>query len=201
MDPTERNGKTSRFRFEISDDDIYEAMKEISGYLDITPEDLKEVYCCAYRHAIAKITGSMKARDLMTKPVYSVREETPLIAVAEIMAANEISGIPVVDSAMRIVGIISEKDFCSHMSDGRATSLMGMVATCLKHNNCFGTATRDQKAENIMTSPVITVREDAPLNQITAILAENKFNRIPVLDSEGCLAGIISRADIVRVAF
>ena len=57
---------------DISDDDIYEAMKDVPGYLDITPGDFKEVYLQAYRHAISRVMKSVKAADVMTRQVISV---------------------------------------------------------------------------------------------------------------------------------
>jgi CBS domain-containing membrane protein len=193
--------KRSLFRPEISDDDIYEAMKEIPGYLDITPGDLKDVYSHAYRHALDRIANSVKARDLMTRDVLTVKRDAPLRDVAGILAAYEISGIPVVDVDMRVIGIISEKDFCSHMGDRTAKSLMGVIADCITNQSCFAMTIREKRAEDIMTTPVLTVDEDATLRQIKAVLTENKINRVPVVDSQGCLVGIISRADIIRVTF
>jgi CBS-domain-containing membrane protein len=69
-------------------------MKEIPGYLDITPADLKDVYSHAYRHALDRIANSVRARDLMTRDVLTVKRETPLRDVAGILANNEISGVP-----------------------------------------------------------------------------------------------------------
>ena len=66
------------FNIEISDDDIYEAMKNVPGYLDITPADLKEIYKFAYRHALERITSSVKSSDMMTRVVFSVKKDTPL---------------------------------------------------------------------------------------------------------------------------
>lgn len=71
---------------EISDDDVYEAMKDIEGYLDITPQDLREVYRRAYAHAVARITRSVLARHVMTRQVTSVRRPTPLREVADLIA-------------------------------------------------------------------------------------------------------------------
>jgi CBS domain-containing protein len=193
--------KRSLFRSEISDDDIYEAMKEIPGYLDITPGDLKDVYSHAYRHALDRIANSVRARDLMTRDVLTVKRETPLRDVAEIMATNQISGIPVVDTDMLAIGIISEKDFCSHMGSRSAKSLMGIIADCIKNETCFAMTIREQKAEDIMTSPVITVSMEATLRQITTILTEKNINRLPVVDSQRRLVGIVSRGDIVRVSY
>jgi CBS domain-containing membrane protein len=197
----EKKEEGSLLRLEVSDADIREAMKEIPGYLDITPADLKEVYSCAYRHAFKRITDSVKARDLMTATVYTVQRDTLLRDVAEIMAKNGISGVPVIDADMRVMGIISEKDFCSSMGDHGAKSLMAVIADCLQNQGCFAMTIREKKAEDIMTRPAITVSTDATLTQIKAVLADHNINRVPVIDSQGHLVGIISRADIVRFAF
>jgi CBS domain-containing membrane protein len=197
----EKKEEGSLVRLEVSDADIREAMKEIPGYLDITPADLKEIYSCAYRHAFKRITNSVKARDLMTATVYTVQRDTLLRDVAEIMAKNGISGVPVIDADMRVMGMISEKDFCANMGDHRAKSLMGIIADCLKNQGCFAMTIREKKAIDIMTSPAITVPMDATLMQIKSVLANKNINRVPVVDSQGCLAGIVSRADIVRFAF
>jgi len=200
MSRNREKGQKPLFRVELSDDDIYEAMRDIPGYLDVTPGDLKAIYVHAYRHAFERIACSVRARDLMTRTVHAVNRETPLRDVAEIMARNEISGVPVVDENGRVVGIISEKDFCSHMGDGRTRSLMGVVSNCVRNQGCFAMTIREQKAADIMTSPVNTVREDTVLREISAVLTENNINRVPVVDREGHLVGIVSRADIVRAS-
>jgi CBS domain-containing protein len=185
---------------EISDDDIYAAMKDIQGYLDISPADLKEIYKLAYRHALQRITRSVKARDIMTRQVFSVRRDTPLRAVAELMAEKTVSGIPVLDENDRIAGIISEKDFLGHLGAGDKIHFMSVIAECLQGKGCIAMPMRSQKAEDIMTSPAVTVEEDAATIEIAGIFAEKQINRVPVIDREGKLTGIISRADIVRAS-
>lgn len=187
-------------RIDISDEDIYSAMKDISGYLDITPEDFKEVYLHAYRHAIERIARSAKSIDIMTRKVYSVKRETPLKEVAEIMARNGISGVPVIKQDGSVVGVISEKDFLSRMGVGD-TTFMGLVAECLKGDGCVAISIREQKAEDIMTSPAITVREDTTVLEIAGIFTEKQINRVPVIDQKDHLVGIVSRADIVGSSF
>jgi len=186
---------------DVSDDDFYQAMKEIPGYLDVTPGDLKEIYAHAHRHALQRIANSVRAADVMTAQVLAVRPETPLGDVAEIMARNEISGVPVVDEERRVAGVISEKDFCTHMGDRSATRLMGVIADCIRNRGCLAMTLRARAAGDIMTSPAVTVPEDAPLGQILAALAAHRINRLPVVDRTGRLAGIVSRADIVRLPF
>jgi CBS-domain-containing membrane protein len=82
---------------DISDDDILKAMKDISGYLDITPGDFKEIYRFAYRHTVERLRHSVKAKDVMTRNVVFVKKDTSLEDVADILNRNLISGVPVID--------------------------------------------------------------------------------------------------------
>jgi CBS domain-containing protein len=190
--------KPGFFNADVSDEDIYEAMKEIPGYLDITPGDFKEVYQTAYRHALKRITSSVRARDIMTKEVFFVRRNTLVEEVAEMLARQKIAGAPVVEENGRVVGVISEKDFLSRMGVNDPKTFMGVIAQCLKGKGCVAISIRAKKAEDIMTSPAITVSEDTPLQEIAAIFTEKNINRAPVTDSKGSLIGIVSRADILR---
>ena len=90
-------------------------MKAIPGYLDITPGDFKEVYRLAYQHALERLSRAVTAREIMTREVVTVRPDTPLAEVAEAMGRRGVSGVPVVDPRNKVVGVISEKDFLTHM--------------------------------------------------------------------------------------
>lgn len=181
---------------DISDDDIYDAMKEIPGYLDITPGDFKEVYRFAYQHAVERFS-SVKAGDAMVREVVTVTRKTPLVQVAEAMARHGVSGVPVVEEGERVVGVISEKDFLTRMGEQDAKTFMGVVAECLKGKGCVAVPIRGQNAEDIMTSPAVTVNEETSIMEIANIFTEKNINRVPVINQQGRLVGIISRADVV----
>ncbi len=186
---------------DISDDDILKAMKEISGYLDITPGDFKEIYRFAYGHALDRMTHSVTAGEVMTTDVVSVKKDDTLETAAEIMARHGIAGLPVVENGEEVVGVISEKDFLFHMGGKNTRSFMEVVAKCLRDKGCVAIPMRRQKAEDIMTSPAITVREDTPVSEIATIFTEKEINRVPVTDDVGKLLGIIAREDIVKSSF
>ncbi len=185
---------------EISDIDIYEAMKEIEGYLDITPGDFKLLYNMAYRHAVSRLAESVKVKDVMTRNVVFISKDTPLIEVAEIMATKNISGVPVVDFEKKPMGVISEKDFAFQMGGNEFRSFMSVVAQCLQRNGCVAVTMRNQKAEDIMTHPAISVTETTSVSEVANILAKHKINRLPVVDKDGKIAGIIARADIISTS-
>ncbi|RJR40727.1 MAG: CBS domain-containing protein [Deltaproteobacteria bacterium] len=174
-------------------------MKEISGYLDITPGDFKEVYLLAFRHAQERLQRQVTAREIMTREVAWVRVHTPLQEVAELMAGRGVSGVPVVDDSSRVVGVISEKDFLRRMSHRKVTSFMAVVAECLRDKGCKAVGIRGRQAEDLMSSPAITVTQDTPVLEIIKLFKEKSINRAPVLDAQGRLSGIVSRGDLLAL--
>jgi CBS domain-containing protein len=182
---------------DLSEADIIEAMKDIPGYLDITPGDFKDLYQIAFRHALSRMRSSVKASDVMTKEVVSVDERMPLREVAEIMALKEVSGVPVVDLDRKVSGVISEKDFLARMGSTSTRTFMGVIATCLRGKACVALPVRAQKAGDIMTSPALTIHAGELVSDVAALFKEKNINRVPVVDGENHLVGIVSRADIV----
>ena len=182
---------------DMSEEDILEAMRSIPGYLDITPSDFKEIYLSAYRFAVARIRQSIRARDIMTRDVVVVTRETPLTAVARIIAENGVSGLPVVDDERRVVGIISEKDFLALMGTGRWVSFMEVIATCLSGKACPAVSVKKKTAEDLMRRPAITASEDDTAFDISDTLSSKGINWIPITDARHRLVGIVTRADLI----
>ncbi|MEF8889677.1 MAG: hypothetical protein V5A14_06515 [Desulfohalobiaceae bacterium] len=77
----------------LSDKDILLAMKQISGYLDITPGDFKEIYVVAYSHASKRLL-STPASEIMTREVHFVREDQPVLDVADLWPVPRSPGFP-----------------------------------------------------------------------------------------------------------
>jgi CBS-domain-containing membrane protein len=183
---------------DISDSDIYEAMMDVQGYLDITPADLKEIYRAAFRHALARIKRSVTAREIMTREVVSVQRTAAAIEVAELMAEHLISGIPVIETDGTPAGMISEKDFLPLLGARDRRHFMAAILNCLRNRGCVSKPVLSQKAEEIMTAPAFTVGEDSTAWEIAALFSEKDINRVPVVDEKGRLTGIVSRTDLVR---
>jgi CBS domain-containing protein len=181
----------------MSDEDIHAAMKEIPGYLDITASDFRELYVHSYRHAVHRIINSVRAGDIMTGEVVSVSVATPLVEVADRMASQGVSGVPVLDGEEGVTGIISERDFLKNMGAARA-SFMEVVAACLHGKGCAAVSIRKGCARDIMSSPAVTVGPDTSLGEVASMLTGRKINRLPVVDAEKQLLGILTRSDLVR---
>ncbi len=185
-------------RQSITEDDIYQAMKKIPGYLDITPSDCMELYQVAFEHALSKLQNAIKAEQIMTRDVISISEDAPLIEVVKAMAKNEISGLPVLRNDLTVSGVISEKDFLKRMNDKKKPSFMRVVLQCIETTGCLATNFNDLVASDIMSSPSITTSPQTPVLEVANIMDQKKINRIPVIDDQLKLVGIIARSDIVQ---
>ncbi len=119
----------------------------------------------------------LKAKDIMTKNVISVKKDTPIFEALEIIAANNVTGIPVVREDMILVGVLSEKD-----------------ALRLAYSQVDD---QEKTVDDFMTQPAIHFDENENFLDICDCLITNHFRRIPVT-SQGKLVGIISRRDIVN---
>ncbi|MFO7876482.1 MAG: CBS domain-containing protein [Desulfovermiculus sp.] len=179
----------------LTDQDILAAMKEISGYLDITPGDFKEVYKAAYSQAHKRIL-STPAWEIMTSPVHFVYSNQPVLEVARLLARVQVAGVPVIENKDEsVVGVISEKDFLRRMTDADQ-SFMGLVAACMGSKGCPALKIKGQVAADIMSSPPITVSPDTAVYEIFELMREKDINRVPVLEKNR-LVGIVSRDDLL----
>jgi CBS domain-containing membrane protein len=184
---------------EMSDADILKAMAGIQGYIDITPADFREVYRAAFTHALDRMLTSIKAADIMSRPVHVARLGMDLIQTATLLADNKISGAPVVDERGRVVGVVSEKDFIKNMDIENSGSFMGVIVDCLKNRGCLAGPMRVKTIDDIMTTPAIMAREDISVGEISALFMEKRINRLPIVDSEEKAVGIVARSDMVNV--
>jgi CBS-domain-containing membrane protein len=183
---------------DIKEEDILEAMRAIPGYLDITPGDFKEIYRLAFQHALERLSQNITAAEIMTKDVVAVNPDTPVADVAAAMGRRGISGLPVVDADYKVVGMISEKDFLSHMVVGDSKNFMTLVAGCLKTKGCMALPVKKALARDLMSSPAVTVLPETPVRTIAATFTARSINRVAVTDPEGLLLGLVSRGDIVK---
>ena len=119
----------------------------------------------------------LKAKDVMTKTVISVRRDTPAEEALELLLERKISGVPVVEKDMTLVGIVTEKD------------LLGLL---FKPQGL-----KEKTVEGLMTQPVVNFEENETLEEIGKCLAKVSFRRVPVT-KEGKVVGIVSRPDIIR---
>jgi CBS domain-containing protein len=139
-----------------------------------------------------------KVQDVMTKTVVSVSESTPFKKIVKLMESHGVSALPVVDTAGRVVGVVSEADLIlkeayQPSEDGERHLFEG------KRRRVERSKAGGLLAEDLMTSPAVTVRASATLTTAARLMGERDIKRLPVVDEDGRILGIVSRVDLLRV--
>jgi CBS domain-containing protein len=136
------------------------------------------------------------ARDVMTREPITVERDAPAVDVARILERRHISGVPVVDEAGAVVGIVSEADLL----------VKALAEKDLRHSIDILTSRsweerrryEGQIAADLMTPNPVTATDDTPITELARIMLRRDINRIPIL-REGRLVGIVTRNDLLRV--
>ena len=149
------------------------------------------------------------AKEIMTTPVISIRADTPLKKAAEILDVNSFSGVPVVDEDDQLIGIISETDILRYTQQIIGQPLRDPHRVFTKSQEVLYVdithrgievieLVASTTVETLMTLDVISVTEETPLYEIVRLMQKHNINRIPVVNGNNKLQGIITRADIIN---
>jgi len=120
----------------------------------------------------------VKVKELMTKNVVCVKKTTPITEALEFLERHNISGLPVVEDDMTLVGILSEKDVLRFFYDDVENL-------------------KEKDVAEFMTAPAIYFDEEDDLLHVCTCLENHFIRRLPVT-KQGKLTGIISRRDIIK---
>jgi CBS domain-containing membrane protein len=192
------NGENPISPPDISEQDIIAAMKTLQGYVDITPGDFKQIYQIAYTMVINRLLNTVTAAELMTTPVLLLEQTVSLVQAASVLAENQVSGAPVVDGEDKIVGIVSEKDFLKEMGFGSNPSFMQIATHCLHDKSCMIGNLRGRTVADIMTKPPIVGAPAMTVGDISTTFTKQKINRLPIIDKDGLVVGIVTRTDLAH---
>lgn len=137
----------------------------------------------------------MKVAEIMTTEVVTVSPTTSLKEVGEALIGRGISGIPVVSTNHEVLGVVSETDilYKERKHEARRARFFGRAASDEEELK-LGART----AGEAMTMPALTIVADRPVSEAASMMLDRGVNRLPVVDHEGRLVGIVTRADLVR---
>jgi CBS domain-containing protein len=136
-------------------------------------------------------------KDVMTPNVVSVTETTPYKNIVQILAERAVSAVPVVDGAGKVIGVVSEADLLHKMQFSGLEPHVHLLER--KQRRVARAKAEGDEARDLMTSPAVTVDSDTSLPAVAKMMDEERVKRLPVVDEQGRLVGIISRRDLLRV--
>jgi CBS domain-containing membrane protein len=181
---------------DITDEDVREAMKDLGTYVDISIEDLKALYAAAVRHAAQRMVTSLPVSRIMSRDVVTVRHDADIHEVSRLLSEHGISGLPVVDAVSCVIGVVTEADVIAMTGVVKGHSIKDLIRHLL--GEPVPKCSESCDVTQVMSTPVIAISPDADIRKAAAIMNEKRIKRLPVIDSTGCLVGIVSRADIIK---
>jgi CBS domain-containing protein len=134
-------------------------------------------------------------RDQMTRDVATVGVSTPYKAVVELLESRRISAVPVLDPDGRVIGVVSEADLLAKVEfEG-----VDEPAPFLDRNRKARAKAVGTTAGDVMTSPAVTITPEESVTAAARLMDRKRVKRLPVVDTDGRLVGIVSRHDLLRV--
>jgi CBS domain-containing protein len=142
---------------------------------------------------------AMKAADIMTRRVISVAPEASILESARLMLQHRVSGLPVIDAAGRLVGVVTEGDFLHRVEAGTELKrprwlefIAGPSRLATEYVHSHG-----RKVGDVMSDEPVTVGEDTPVEEVVRLMEKRRIKRLPVMRGTK-VVGIVSRANLLH---
>jgi CBS domain-containing protein len=174
-------------------------------YMDITVDDLMTLAQRAEQIASRRTTSAIRVSQVMSQPVRTVRPQTPLADAAHLMVTERISGLPVVDEAGALAGIITEADFLralgvpAHQPHHNLWQTLESLFSHLTHHGELEAPNAPVKGH--MVKQVVCVHPEQDLHDVIELMKQNSVKRVVVCDDTRRVLGMITRSDLVRLFF
>lgn len=148
----------------------------------------------------------MKIKNIMTEDVVTVKEEDTLEKVAKLLSEKHLSGLPVLDEEGKLSGIITEGDLIRRSAKVPTPAYLELLGGIIYLDNPNKFFEDVKKAmglivKEVMTRDVKTIGPEETVEEAANVLVHQKIKRLPVLDEEGNLIGIVARRDIMEHLF
>jgi len=139
-------------------------------------------------------TMTSLVRDVMTYNVVAVRREAEFKEIVEVMRRRRVSAFPVLDAGDRVIGVVSEADLLL-----KEAYPARPVASRLEQRRRVPAKAEALTAAELMTSPALTITAGATVTEAARVMHGNRVKRLPVVDEDNRLVGIVSRVDLLGV--
>ncbi len=142
------------------------------------------------------IPRQVKVRDVMTASPVSVKLSATAGELMKLLSESEFHGLPVIDQDGRPAGIVTQGDLLRRAKVPMQVGLLTELAA--HHLKSLEDSLTGFTAKDLMSAPPVAVKEDARLSDAVETMLENGLKRLPVVDKDGKLAGMLSRLDVFK---
>lgn len=173
---------------ELADEDIIDAMRRISGYLDISTEDFRNIYHLAHHHAVDRVFSEVRAEALMLSGFEPLRLDMRMDEAARSLVAQRFKGLPVVDAGGRLCGMLTETDFLRRLEAG---SFLGLMLRLLESGSALVARCHETQVSEAMTTNPVAIGREAGFREITAAFHRHRGRSMPVVEADGKVCGLL----------
>ncbi|HWT54065.1 MAG TPA: HPP family protein [Rhodocyclaceae bacterium] len=184
----------------FSADELDAVLKNYNQVLDVSREDLENIFIQVEALAYRRRFGEMTCGDIMRTDVMAVEFGTYLDEAWRLLHTHKLKALPVLDRGRRVIGIVTPIDFMEHAGVETYLGFKGKIRHLLRRSG----KTHDDKPEvvgQIMTDQVKTAGINQSIIDLMPLISEHGLRHIPVIDEDRKLVGMLTQADMVNALF
>lgn len=140
----------------------------------------------------------LKVADVMTHDVYAVEPATPVSEVVTLLVDHALRCLPVIDEKRHVIGVISEGDLLRRGVINLSVAMKQFLPLPERAAAVLALESQGLVAKNLYTPNPVTIAQDAPLTEAARLMVQHTLKRLPVVDKNGCMVGILARSDLLN---
>jgi CBS domain-containing membrane protein len=187
-------------RIGFTQEDLDYVLHQYNQVLDVSRDDLEDLILQTELHAYQRRFGAITCADIMSRDVISVEYGTSLEDAWGLLLKHRIKALPVINSARRLIGIITQTDFMRQANLQVYTGFEQKLKQFIRRT----TNTHSDKPEvvgQIMTAKVQSAEEDAHIVELVQPLSDSGIHHIPIVDDQRRLVGMVTQSDMVAALY
>jgi len=178
-------------RMSFSEDDVERALEDFGEYVDITRDDLAQLIKQTEKHALRRSMGEITAADIMSRDLYWGTPGCTIQRAWQTLREHRLHALPVLEGdSHTLVGIVTLVDLLKHFRPASARLKFGQLKFL-----------RGVHLRAIMSSPVVSVRENAHMVDLVFLLSDRGLHCLPVVDEQQRLVGMITQTDLIAALY
>ena len=192
MPPTARLGFTP--------EDLKNVMREHNQVLDISADDLDDLFRKTEAHALRRRIGDTRCADIMSRDIVAVEFATELAEAWRLMLAHRVQALPVLNRARHVIGVVTRSDFLRHVDLPEFNDFGARLRAFLRRTPGMH-SDKHEVVGQIMTSPPKTASDDTPITELVRLMSDEGLHHVPVVDAHRQLVGMVTQTDLVAALY
>ncbi|HKX40453.1 MAG TPA: HPP family protein [Burkholderiaceae bacterium] len=187
-------------RLGFTPDDLKAVMREYNQVLDISADDLDELFRKTEAHALRRRFGDTRCADIMSRDVVSVEFATELAEAWRLMLERRLQALPVVSRQRHVLGIVTRSDFLRHVELPEFEHFGARLRAFLRRTPGMH-SDKHEVVGQIMTGRARTATDDTPITTLVRLMSDEGLHHVPIVDAHRQLVGMVTQTDLIAALY